>query len=98
MTSRSLGLFVKKLQPKVGLGRYDILFAYFVVEAKSKNQSGEEDDIEETINLAVDEPGHGNLEESVLVSLQGEVSEPVLESLNIPNDFEEQGDLAIQEP
>ena len=36
MTPRSLGLFVKKLQPKVGLGRYDILFAYFVVEAKSK--------------------------------------------------------------
>ena len=38
MTPRSLGLFVKKLQPKVGLGRYDILFAYFVVEAKSKNK------------------------------------------------------------
>ena len=36
MTPRSLGLFVKKLQPKVGLGRNDILFAYFVVEAKSK--------------------------------------------------------------
>ena len=27
---------VWKLQPKVGLGGYDILFAYFVVEAKSK--------------------------------------------------------------
>ena len=38
MTLRSLGLFVKKLQPKVGLGGYDILFAYFVVEAKSKNK------------------------------------------------------------
>ena len=37
MTPRSLRLFVKKLQPKVGLGGYDILFAYFVVEAKSKN-------------------------------------------------------------
>ena len=36
MTSMPLGLFVKKLQPKVGLGGYDILFAYFVVEAKSK--------------------------------------------------------------
>ena len=36
MTLMPLGLFVKKLQPKVGLGRYDILFAYFVVEAKSK--------------------------------------------------------------
>ena len=36
MTPMPLGLFVKKLQPKVGLGRYDILFAYFVVEAKSK--------------------------------------------------------------
>ena len=32
-----LGLFVEKLQPKVGLGGYDILFAYFVVEeAKGK--------------------------------------------------------------
>ena len=36
MTPRSLGLFVKKLQPKVGLVGYDILFTYFVVEAKSK--------------------------------------------------------------
>ena len=41
-----LGLFVEKLQPKVGLGGYDILFAYFVVEAKSKkiiyiNQKGD---------------------------------------------------------
>ena len=31
-----LGLFVKKLLPKFGLGGYDILFAYFIVEAKSK--------------------------------------------------------------
>ena len=31
-----LGLFVKKLNPKVGLEGYDILFAYFVVEVKSK--------------------------------------------------------------
>ena len=38
MTPMPLGLFVKKLQPKVGLAGYDILFAYFVVEAKSKNQ------------------------------------------------------------
>ena len=30
-----LGLFVQKLQPKVGLAGYDILFVYFVVEAKS---------------------------------------------------------------
>ena len=36
MTPMPLGLFVKKLQPKVGLGGYDIFFAYFVVEAKSK--------------------------------------------------------------
>ena len=36
MTPMPLGLFVEKLQPKVGLGRYDIIFAYFVVEAKSK--------------------------------------------------------------
>ena len=36
MTPMPLGLFVKKLQPKVGLARYDIIFAYFVVEAKSK--------------------------------------------------------------
>ena len=36
MTPMSLGLFVKKLQPKVGLAGYDILFAYFVVEVKSK--------------------------------------------------------------
>ena len=36
MTLRSLGLYIKKLQSKVGLGGYDILFAYFVVEAKSK--------------------------------------------------------------
>ena len=38
MTPILLGLFVEKLQPKVGLGGYDILFAYFVVEAKSKNE------------------------------------------------------------
>ena len=31
-----LRLFVEKLQPNVSLGGYDILFAYFVVEAKSK--------------------------------------------------------------
>ena len=37
MTPMLLGLFVNKLQPKVGLAGYDILFAYFVVEAKSKN-------------------------------------------------------------
>ena len=36
MTPMPLGLFVEKLQPKVGLGGYDIIFAYFVVEAKSK--------------------------------------------------------------
>ena len=36
MIPMPLGLFVEKLQPKVGLGRYDILFAYFVVEAKHK--------------------------------------------------------------
>ena len=39
MTPMPVGLFVKKLQPKVGLGRYYILFAYFVVEAKSKNMA-----------------------------------------------------------
>ena len=42
MTPMPLELFVKKLQPKVGLGGYDIprdiLFAYFVVEAKSKTE------------------------------------------------------------
>ena len=37
MAPRSLELFVKKLQPKVGLAGYDIRFAYFVVEA---NKSG----------------------------------------------------------
>ena len=36
MIRMPLGLFVKKLQPKVGLAGYDILFAYFVVEVKSK--------------------------------------------------------------
>ena len=35
MTSMPLGVFVKKLQPKDGLTGYDILFAYFLVEAKS---------------------------------------------------------------
>ena len=35
MTPMALGLFVKKCQPKVGLARYDILFAYFEVEVKS---------------------------------------------------------------
>ena len=34
-----LGLFVEELQPKVGLEGYDILFTYFVVEAKSKRQN-----------------------------------------------------------
>ena len=38
MTPMPLGLFVQKLQPKVSLGRNDILFAYFVVEAKSKKK------------------------------------------------------------
>ena len=37
MTPTPLGLFVKKLRPKVGLVGYDILFTQFVVEAKSKN-------------------------------------------------------------
>ena len=32
-----VGLFVKKLKPKVCLAGYDILFAYFIVGAKSKN-------------------------------------------------------------
>ena len=35
MTPMSLGLFIKKLQPKVASRGYDILFAYIVVEAKS---------------------------------------------------------------
>ena len=39
MTLTPLGLFVKKLQPKVGLAGYNILFAYFVVEAKSKKNN-----------------------------------------------------------
>ena len=34
-----LGLFVEKLQRKFGLAGYDILFAYFEIEAKSKNPS-----------------------------------------------------------
>ena len=36
MTPTPLGLFVEKLPTKLGLGGYDILFAYFLVEAKSK--------------------------------------------------------------
>ena len=36
MTPMPLGLFVKKWQSKVGLEGYDIPFACFVVEAKSK--------------------------------------------------------------
>ena len=36
MTPIPLGLFVKKLQPNVGLAGYDMLFAYFVVEATGK--------------------------------------------------------------
>ena len=36
MTSMPLRSFLKKLQPKVDLGGYDILFAYYVVEAKNK--------------------------------------------------------------
>ena len=35
MTPTTLGFLVKKLQPK-GLVEYDILFAYFAVEAKGK--------------------------------------------------------------
>ena len=38
MTPMPLGLFLKKLLPKVGLAGYDILFIYFVVEAKNKNK------------------------------------------------------------
>ena len=34
--SQVSGVFVQKLQPKVGSRGYDILFAYFVVEVKSK--------------------------------------------------------------
>ena len=37
MTAILLRLFIKKCQLKVGLAGYDILFAYFVVEVKSKN-------------------------------------------------------------
>ena len=36
MTPIPLGLFVKKLQQNVGLGGYDILFAYFVVEKQKE--------------------------------------------------------------
>ena len=36
MTPIPLGLFVKRLQSEVDLAEYDILFAYFVVEAESK--------------------------------------------------------------
>ena len=35
MTPMPLGLFVKKWQTKIGLAGYDILFTYFIVEAKS---------------------------------------------------------------
>ena len=38
MTHMPLGLFFKKWQPKVDLAGYDILFAYFLVEVKSKIQ------------------------------------------------------------
>ena len=37
MTPMPLGLFIKKLQPEVGLAGYDILFDYFVVEEKIKS-------------------------------------------------------------
>ena len=37
MYPSSLRLFIQKLQPKAGLGGYDILFVHFVVEAKSKS-------------------------------------------------------------
>ena len=36
----TLGLFVKKWLSKVDLAGYDILFAYSVVEAKSKKEKG----------------------------------------------------------
>ena len=38
--SGPLGLFIKDWQTKVGLAGYDILFAYFVVRAKSKILAG----------------------------------------------------------
>ena len=38
MILRSLGLFVKKLKLKVGLAGYDILLAYFLMEALSKKK------------------------------------------------------------
>ena len=43
-SSHASGTFVEKLQPKVGLGGYDILFAYFVVEAKSKKKKSFKDE------------------------------------------------------
>ena len=36
MTHRSLGLFVQEWQPKICLAGYDILFAFFIAEVKSK--------------------------------------------------------------
>ena len=36
MTPMPLEVFIKKLQTNVGLGGYDILFTYFVVDVKSK--------------------------------------------------------------
>ena len=39
MTPMPLELLVKKLQPDVGLAGYDILFAYSVIEAKSKKRN-----------------------------------------------------------
>ena len=39
MTAMPLELFVKELQLKIGLAGYDILFAYFVVEAKAKRMA-----------------------------------------------------------
>ena len=40
MTRMHLGLFVKKLQPKVGFAGYELSFAYFVVEVKSIIKQG----------------------------------------------------------
>ena len=40
ITPMPLGLFIKDWQTKVGLAGYDILFAYFVVRAKSKILAG----------------------------------------------------------
>ena len=52
MTPMSLGLFVKKLQSQVGLGGYEILFAYFVVEAKSKIRKNGSRDLGDTPMIA----------------------------------------------